>query len=184
MENFQVYRGGAERVRKGWARKQYRNRSGGVCLVQSVLDEMSGPVWGMSGRTLPPEMISEIDRSLEHYRSYRKLRSVGLKKGRLDRQEVIECWNDIFGTQRRVAKALDRLAGEAELEFLRAEHERLTEKVARLTARVEKLEAENRGLRRMTNSYALRADRQQLENVERELAAIWKQQVTASLATK
>jgi predicted nuclease with TOPRIM domain len=166
VRNYELYRGGAERIRKGWARRAWRNKNGGVCLVQSLFDE--GHM-----RVLHPQQVAEIDAHLNRkYPSYRALKIITARMG-LDPFDTIIAWNDFAGTQERVAEALDTLADELELKQLREAHARLEAKVEELKARVLTLETENSKLRRLTNSAALRADRHELAQLERELDKVW-----------
>lgn len=184
MKNFELYRGGAKRIRNRWSRG-YRDDFGGVCLVQSVLDEA-----GISGQTLPAHMVEEIDASLQQFRSYRVMRAIDdLVDGGLGRQDVIMAWNDLMGSKRRVARVLDTLADGQELEFLRAEQLRLQIEVQQLKDVVEELRSEKRvleramaelqakngRLRRWMNVATLASDRRELSRLDEQLDARWEQ---------
>jgi SMC interacting uncharacterized protein involved in chromosome segregation len=186
VKNFELYRGAAARVRKGWAR-DWRNDKGGVCLVQSILDQRNNSMaaYVQDWMALPNAMVAEIDATLQQYGSYQMLRRIGDALGR-PRSETIMMWNDFLGTQHRVAKALDDLADEKELEFLRSEQVRLQIEVQQLKttvenltlvktsleARVTELQDANGWLRRSI-SYALAADRRELEKLDGQLDDCW-----------
>ncbi len=180
MKNFELYRGAASRVREGWARGHWRDEKGRVCLVQSILDE-SGI---FSAAHLPEGIIEEIGASLQQYPSYRLMRAV-LGTGSTP-LETITGWNDCMGTQRRVARVLDHLADDKELEFLRAEQVRLQIEVhqlqrvvenlrahkATLESKITDLEAQNGWLRRQIKM-TLANDRRELHKLDRHLDATW-----------
>lgn len=127
-------------------------------------------------------MVAELDSRLQHYWYYRMVRHYHLLQG-MPVQDAIMAWNDtVWRRKHQVVKVLDTLASELELKWLREERIRLTAVVSRLQSqlatlqtRVKKLEDENSKLRRLTNSFTLRADRRQLEQLEDELATTWEQ---------
>jgi chromosome segregation ATPase len=173
--NFRLYRDAARDVGRGWLRGDFKNLKGDKCLVQGVLDAA-----GIPGTHLPPAMVDELDARLQHYWYYRMLRAIALTTGR-SVQDAIMLWNDTTW-KRRVVDALNLVADDLELQWLRDEHVRLTAEVNRLTTevtslkqRVKELESETSRLRRLTNSFALRSDRKELESLEAELTTQWDQ---------
>lgn len=173
--NFQIYRDAAAELSRGWTRGTYIDDDGGKCLVGAVLT-----VTDRRGLLLPASIAQELDAKLEHNWRYRILRRL-TRQGSAPTQRAIEAWNDT-GSCRKVVKLLNELADEQELKWLREQYALLTERVAALEAKVttltehiHSLEQETRRLRRLTNSFALRADRQQLAKLEDELSVKWEE---------
>lgn len=176
-EKYEIYRGAADRVRRGWARGSWTTTDGRECLVQSILSERRrGCYDGMFfDKELPTEMLDDLDKVLSGYPSYRLMKTITQLVGG-SRTTALTAWNDYMGTQERVAKVLETVSEEQELEFLRAENVRLKLKVESMKQTIEAmtkeretllgwisaLEQETSKLKRLTNSVALRADREQL----------------------
>lgn len=190
--NFKIYRNAAVRVRQGWAQKAFSDSHGNQCLVQSVLTSAE-----QSGFTLSAEMIHELDVQLQQFADYRAYRVAMLTCAEGDMpafvarwmgkhtyfplntrehalQVAIMMWNDApYRRKKTVVNVLKGLSDKLELEWLRAEHARLSNEVEVLRNKVNDLQNENGRLKRLTNSFALRADRRELESLERELNRTW-----------
>lgn len=162
--SFKVFRSAALNVQLGWTQREYRHGEE-VCTLQAIADV----VGVYSVRAIPEALLNELDRELSKYKSYRLFRLL-----KDDRVNAMMAWNDApWRLKTDVVDALNAVADRLELQWLRAEHARMSTEIGTLKARITELENENSRLRRLTNASTLRADRKQLENLERELAVTW-----------
>jgi hypothetical protein len=176
--NFKVYRDSAQDVEHGWTQRSYSSPDGTrVCGVKAVLNASH-----TTGTRLPQELVDEIDSHLQQYWYYRFLKARRLFTGN-NTQCAIEHWNDsIWRRKQQVVDVFNNLASELELKWLRDEHIRLTAEVARLQLEIKKikvhvgeLEEKTRHFRRLTNTFPLRSDRRQIEELEEDLSLYWEQ---------
>lgn len=179
---YPQYLSAEQRLENRWIKMEWSDSMGGVCLVQSYTEAM-----GLSDfEQLPEPVIRDMERQLRKYPFY--WWAWGLtwfvcfwKSRNIRRMYKIAHWNDApWRRKTSVLKIAAKLAASQELDWLRAEHQRLLSvyhqqeaMIANLKERIAQLDKENRGLRRLTRSYALRSDRQQLATLEDELSAMW-----------
>jgi FtsZ-binding cell division protein ZapB len=194
--NFRYYRYAAKSVAQGWTQWDWRSRYDERCLVQVLRD--------VTGRSeLPLSVIAELDGELDRFKDYRLARIAFrlTSEGEETLEALFMLWNDapwrrkqdVLSVLNALAYRLEaewkaseqiRLAAqrEADIAHVTAERDRLESevkqlagKVQTLQARVTELEEENGFLRRLSKASALRADRQNLQELSDELDTKYKE---------
>jgi hypothetical protein len=175
--NFKMYQNAAQDVQSGWMQGNYYDGDGNKCLVKGVMNAMG---MGRYETVLPEAQISQIDRQLKRYPSYRMLRLAARWQGG-GVQGAIMSWNDLpWRRKRSVVRVLNSIAVsflfdevsqlKIQLAHAQEENRQLQEQIAKLTRENEHL------LKRLRNRSALRdlkasaeLTQTHVDEIEREL---------------
>jgi hypothetical protein len=182
--SFRYYRSAAADIDRGWLQHHYRNDEGDKCPLEALSVSFGTIAPGVA--VLPVRVMNEVDDYFSRYPYYRFRRRLRRMLGIMDwsvKKGALIAWNDVWWRRKsRVVKALYGVAERYEAGWIYEENQRLVAEVDRLRQlleqqqnRMRQLGAENRRLKSRTYVRTMRAERTQLQELERHLARTWEE---------